>query len=41
MNKREMIEAVLAGQAVPYVPWELACSVEAEEKLKAHFGRNS
>lgn len=38
MNKREMIEAVLAGEVVPYVPWELAFTLEAEEKLKAHFG---
>jgi len=37
MEKREVIRAVLDGQAPPYVPWSFGFTVEAKQKLQAHF----
>ena len=37
MNKREIIHAVLEGQAPPYVPWSCGFTHEAREKLEEHF----
>ena len=38
MIKRDVIRTVLEGKEPPYVPWSLGFTVEAEEKLQAHFG---
>jgi uroporphyrinogen decarboxylase len=38
MNRREVIRAVLEGQRPPYVPWSFGFTVEAAEKLQAHYG---
>ena len=37
MTKREIIHAVLAGQAAPYVPWSCGFTREARTKLEEHF----
>ena len=37
MTKREVIQAVLAGQAPPYVPWSCGFTKEARAKLEEHF----
>jgi hypothetical protein len=37
MTKREIIHAVLAGQATPYVPWSCGFTKEAKAKLEEHF----
>jgi uroporphyrinogen decarboxylase len=37
MNKREVIHAVLEGQAPPYVPWSYGFTQEARAKLEEHF----
>ena len=38
MTKREVIRAVLDHQRPPYVPWSCGFTLEAREKLAAHFG---
>ncbi len=38
MNKREVIQCVLDGQRPPYVPWSFGFTVEAKQKLQAHYG---
>jgi uroporphyrinogen decarboxylase len=38
MIKRELIRLVLNGRKPPYVPWSFSFTVEATEKLKAHYG---
>jgi len=37
MTKREIIHALLAGQAAPYVPWSCGFTKEARAKLDEHF----
>ena len=37
MNKRQVIHAVLRGQKPPYVPWSFGFTLEAREKLQAHY----
>ncbi len=37
-TKREVIHAVLQGQAPPYVPWSCGFTKGAKDKLQAHFG---
>ncbi len=38
MTKRNVIHAILEGKQPPYVPWSMGFTVEAAEKLKAHYG---
>ncbi len=37
MSKREVIQCVLDGQKPPYVPWSFGFTVEAKQKLQAHY----
>ena len=39
MNKREVVRLALDGKRPPYVPWSFGFTVEAYEKLVAHYGR--
>jgi uroporphyrinogen decarboxylase len=38
MTKRDIIRAVLDGKRPPYVPWSCGFTLEAAEKLQAHYG---
>ncbi|MBN2301581.1 MAG: uroporphyrinogen-III decarboxylase-like protein, partial [Lentisphaerae bacterium] len=38
MTKRQVINAVFAGETPPYVPWSFSFTVEAKEKLVQHYG---
>jgi uroporphyrinogen decarboxylase len=38
-TKREVIQAVVAGERPPYVPWSMGFTIEAREKLVAHYGK--
>lgn len=38
MTKRDVIIAALNGERVPYVPWSCGFTLEAWQKLVAHFG---
>jgi uroporphyrinogen decarboxylase len=38
-TKREVIRTVLEGGQAPWVPWSLGFTVEASQKLQAHFGQ--
>ncbi len=38
MNRRKLIRGVLAGQPPPYVPWSMGFTLEAKDKLRAHYG---
>jgi uroporphyrinogen decarboxylase len=38
MLKRDVIHLVLDGKRPPYVPWSMGFTIEAREKLQAHFG---
>lgn len=38
MNKRDVVRMVLEGKQPPYVPWSFGFTLEALEKLQAHFG---
>lgn len=38
MTKREIIRMVLEGERPPYVPWSFSFTIEAREKLTAHYG---
>lgn len=40
MTKREVIRRVLEGKKPPYVPWSFGFTVEAKEKLLAHYNTN-
>jgi len=37
MNKREVIQRVLAGEQPPYAPWSFGFTKEARERLAAHY----
>lgn len=37
MNKREVVICALEGRPVPYVPWNLSFTCEAQEKLMLHY----
>lgn len=37
MTPRDVIRAVLDGQTPPYVPWSFSFTLEAQQKLVAHF----
>lgn len=37
MTKRDVVRLVLDGKRPPYVPWSCSFTVEAAEKLQAHF----
>jgi uroporphyrinogen decarboxylase len=39
MDKREVIRLVLEWKRPPYVPWSFGFTVEAREKLRAHYGQ--
>lgn len=41
MNKRDVIRLVLDGKQPPYVPWSFGFTVEAKEKLQAHYAPRS
>lgn len=38
MTKREVVRAVLRHERPPYVPWSFRFTLEARDKLVAHFG---
>jgi uroporphyrinogen decarboxylase len=38
MTKRDIIRLVIEGKRPPYVPWSFSFTVEALEKLTAHYG---
>lgn len=38
MSKRDIVRSVLEGKQPPYVPWSMAFTYEAWEKLKIHYG---
>ncbi len=38
MTKRDVIHAVLNGERPPYVPWSFSFTLEARERLEAHYG---
>lgn len=38
LNKRQVIQTVLEGKIPPYTPWSFGFTVEAKQKLQAHFG---
>jgi len=38
LTKREVVRLVLEGKRPPYVPWSMAFTKEAKEKLQRHFG---
>jgi uroporphyrinogen decarboxylase len=40
MEKREVVRTVLSGRKPPYVPWSYRFTLEAREKLAAHFGNS-
>jgi len=40
MTKREVVKMVIEGKRPPYVPWSFGFTVEAREKLVAHYGTN-
>jgi uroporphyrinogen decarboxylase len=40
MEKREVVRIVLSGKKPPYVPWSYRFTLEAREKLAAHFGNS-
>jgi uroporphyrinogen decarboxylase len=37
MTKREVVRLALKGTRPPYVPWSMGFTVEAKEKLQAHY----
>jgi uroporphyrinogen decarboxylase len=37
VTRREVVKAVLEGKKPPYVPWSFGFTIEAREKLCAHF----
>lgn len=40
MTKKDIIKMVLDGKKPPYVPWDCKFTIEALEKMKAHYGEN-
>jgi uroporphyrinogen decarboxylase len=38
MTKRDVVRQALNAEPVPYVPWHMGFTLEAAEKLKAHYG---
>ena len=38
MNKRDVVKYVLDGEQPPYVPWSFGFTLEARERLAAHYG---
>ncbi len=40
MTKKEVIKLVLDGKKPPYVPWDCKFTIEALEKMKAHYGED-
>ncbi|WP_027471550.1 uroporphyrinogen decarboxylase family protein [Saccharicrinis fermentans] len=40
MTKKEVIKMVLDGKKPPYVPWDCKFTIEALEKMKAHYGQD-
>jgi len=40
MTKRDVIQMLFRGEALPYVPWSCGFTAEAWEKLVAHFGES-
>jgi uroporphyrinogen decarboxylase len=40
MTRREVVRSVLEHRRPPYVPWSFGFTLEAREKLEAHFGRS-
>ncbi|WP_430933197.1 uroporphyrinogen decarboxylase family protein [Saccharicrinis sp. 156] len=40
MTKKEVIKMVLDGKKPPYVPWDCKFTIEALEKMKAHYGED-
>jgi uroporphyrinogen decarboxylase len=38
-SKREVVQKVLEGGQAPWVPWSLGFTVEARERLQAHFAQ--
>ncbi len=41
MTKKEVIKMVLDGKKPPYVPWDCKFTIEALEKMKAHYGEDT
>lgn len=39
MNKRDVVRLAIEGREVPYVPWHCGFTIEAAQKLRAHFGQ--
>ncbi|MBN1641817.1 MAG: uroporphyrinogen-III decarboxylase-like protein [Anaerolineae bacterium] len=39
MIKREVVRRAIDGQRPPYVPWQVGLTIEARQKLQAHYGR--
>ena len=40
MTKREVVRMVLEGKKPPYVPWSFGFTIEAKQKLMAHYDTN-
>jgi len=40
MTKRDVVKLALSGERPPYVPWQFGFTVEARQKLQAHFGQD-
>jgi uroporphyrinogen decarboxylase len=38
MQKRDVVRRALAHRPLPYVPWSMGFTLEAAEKLRAHYG---
>ena len=38
MTKRDVVRRILAHQPPPYVPWSFSFTLEARQKLEAHYG---
>jgi uroporphyrinogen decarboxylase len=38
MTKREVVRKALRGEKPPYVPWQMGFTLEAADKLRAHYG---
>jgi uroporphyrinogen decarboxylase len=41
MTKREIIKKVINHEQPPYVPWAFKFTIEARQKLEAHWGKNN
>jgi uroporphyrinogen decarboxylase len=38
MTKRDVVRTAISGEKPPYVPWHFGFTIEAREKLVAHYG---